>query len=69
MLASKADIPIAPIHITGTEKVLKSGSFLINPGQVKVTVGKPVYPKGKEIQNLISECRNQVIELGASIAT
>lgn len=54
-LAAHAQIPIVPLHIYGTQKVLPKGSFLIQSNPIHVRFGTPIYPAGntpKDIQEL-----------------
>lgn len=64
MLASKADIRVVPIHISGTEKILPAGSFLLQPNTVSVQIGQPIGQGEKSLQEFIMETRNAVETLG-----
>lgn len=41
-LAADAGVPIVPVAIRGAFEVLPKGSFLLNPGRIRVAVGTPV---------------------------
>lgn len=41
-LAQMADVPILPVGIRGTEKVLPRGSAFVKPGVVHVEIGRPI---------------------------
>ena len=43
-LALKAGVPIVPIGIGGSERVMPKGSKLIHPHKVHVIVGEPIVP-------------------------
>ena len=45
-LALKAGVPIVPIGIGGSERVMPKGSKLIHPHKVHVIVGEPIVPGG-----------------------
>lgn len=62
MLAQKAGIPIVPIAIIGTDKILPSNSTKFSPGNVTVKIGKPIAPSvSKETTpDFIKEVKNAV---------
>jgi 1-acyl-sn-glycerol-3-phosphate acyltransferase len=41
-MATEAGAPIVPVAIAGTQKLLQKGSWIIIPGEAKVTFGPPV---------------------------
>lgn len=47
-VAAETDTPICPVAIRGTRSILRGDSFLPKPGAIKVTIGKPIFPKSKE---------------------
>lgn len=51
-LCIKTQVPVVPIYIEGTGRILKSGSRLITSGPVYVTVGKPMPTAGFNEENL-----------------
>lgn len=65
MLSMKANIPIVPVSINGTDKVLPSGSKRFRPQQVIVSIGKPITPatKREEVPKFIEEVRNAVEQM------
>ena len=46
MLATKSEVPLVPISITGTREIMKSVSPWIRPRTVRVSIGKPINTKG-----------------------
>jgi long-chain acyl-CoA synthetase len=44
-LAVEANVPLVPVYIKGTHKVMPRGAFLFRRGKISVIIGKPVYPK------------------------
>lgn len=62
-LALDADVKIVPIHINGTYKVWPTKSSTITPGNVDVTIGKPIdssrYSK-KNISELIQDAKAEI---------
>lgn len=47
-LAVNTQTAIIPIAINGTRKLLRSGSLLLNPTHLQVTIGEPIYPQDKD---------------------
>ncbi|NNE11965.1 MAG: 1-acyl-sn-glycerol-3-phosphate acyltransferase [Ilumatobacter sp.] len=43
-VAFKAGVPIVPVGIGGSERVMPKGAKLVYPRKVHVAVGKPIYP-------------------------
>jgi 1-acyl-sn-glycerol-3-phosphate acyltransferase len=42
VLAIKAGVPIVPVAITGTHQIMAKGKLLARPGQVRISLGKPI---------------------------
>lgn len=51
ILAIKGGIPILPIGIYGSNKILPKGSLKISPGIINIAVGKPIDTKLYSIEN------------------
>lgn len=51
--AVEAQIPICTIAIQGTRSILRANSALAKPGQIKVTIGKAIYPEKTDWQEAI----------------
>lgn len=47
LIANKAKVPVVPVFIEGTDKVLPNGSKWFHRHQVKITIGKPVFASSK----------------------
>jgi 1-acyl-sn-glycerol-3-phosphate acyltransferase len=66
MLATKADIAVVPVSISGTESVLPAGKFGLKPGSVTVNIGKPMrMSEGQNIKSYIEQVREEVMKLKA----
>ncbi len=50
-LAAKTGIPVAPIHLEGTGRVLRKGRSLPRPSTTSVTFGRPLRPEEGENAN------------------
>jgi 1-acyl-sn-glycerol-3-phosphate acyltransferase len=44
-LAAGADVPVIPMHVHGTRKVLPKGGWLLRPNPVHVRFGSPIHPE------------------------
>lgn len=63
-LAIKSGIPITPVSIIGSGKIMPKRSLKITPGRVKMVIGKPVDVKSYNIENrheLIDQVRKVII--------
>jgi 1-acyl-sn-glycerol-3-phosphate acyltransferase len=70
MLALQAGVPIVPVAIEGSGRVLPSGSFLVRPGEVRLKVGKPILTAGRPRsarEALLREVRAALVELHLEI--
>ena len=47
-LATDSDIPILPVTITGTEKLMPKGASIIRPGKAILTFHPPIDPQSFE---------------------
>lgn len=43
-LATRAQVPIIPVAINGTYKMLEENGGKVKPAHVRLTIGKPIYP-------------------------
>lgn len=44
--AVSAGVPIVPVSLSGTRKVLRDGTYLPRPTDVTITLSAPIYPRG-----------------------
>ncbi len=58
-LAKKAGVPIVPVSIIGSDKIVQKGSFFIKPGEILVIYSKPVYPD-KEVNYIKKIVRERI---------
>ena len=47
-LSSRCDVPVVPLHIEGTAKILRKGAKRPSPADVRVTFGTPLLPEDGE---------------------
>ena len=62
-VASRAGVPIVPVGIGGSERVMPKGSKLIRPKKIVIIVGKPIMPPhvdGRVPRRVVSELTEQL---------
>lgn len=61
-LAVDLNMPVVPMTIDGSYKIMSKSSFLINPGKLTLQIHKPILPPegGYDMDTLIEESYNQV---------
>lgn len=60
-VAAKAKVPVVPITLIGTGKLMPSGmEGILNSGDVKVIIHKPI--EGSDPQVLCDESRNVILD-------
>jgi 1-acyl-sn-glycerol-3-phosphate acyltransferase len=69
LIAAKAQVPLLPVSLWGTEKILKKGSALPYPCPVTVRIGEIIAPpttkdKG-ELQSVTQRCADEINALHA----
>lgn len=47
-LAIQVNVPVVPVHIEGTKKILGPGARRLSPGRTRVTFGEPLQPLAGE---------------------
>ncbi len=66
-LGIKCSVPVVPVHLKGTGKILRKGKTLPQPSRTKVTFGSPLYPHpdessrrfGARIEQAVSELADE----------
>ncbi len=68
-IAIKAGVPIIPVTIEGSGKLMPKNSWNISPGPIFVRVGKPidVRPFGDDRERLIKAVRDVIIEQSVAL--
>jgi 1-acyl-sn-glycerol-3-phosphate acyltransferase len=62
--AVRRKIPILPVTINGSRRIMRKGSFALKPGKIQIVVGDPIDTSGyttDTIQNLIDKTRQTII--------
>ena len=66
VLAIKAGVPVVPVAIVGTHRILPKGRLLVRPGRVEIRVGAPIATSEytvKQKQELAERLQGHVAEL------
>ncbi|MEW6430334.1 MAG: 1-acylglycerol-3-phosphate O-acyltransferase [Myxococcota bacterium] len=68
-LAMKAGVPIVPVAIEGSGKLMPKNRWVITPGPIKVLVGKPIDPQpfGDDREGLIAAVRSAIIDQNVAL--
>jgi 1-acyl-sn-glycerol-3-phosphate acyltransferase len=69
-LSSRCDVPVVPLHIEGTGRILRKGSKLPTPANVRVTYGAPLLPQpGESASRYAERIERAVAELADEATT
>ncbi|MGL5033099.1 MAG: lysophospholipid acyltransferase family protein [Microcystaceae cyanobacterium] len=64
LIASKAQVPLIPVSLWGTEKILRKGSSLPRSVPVTIRVGTPIQPprslKREELDQVTFQCQEAI---------
>jgi 1-acyl-sn-glycerol-3-phosphate acyltransferase len=66
VLAIQTGVPVLPVGISGSRKVMPKGSFRIRPGTITVRVGTPISVDGMTVRDrdaLLERGRDAILEL------
>ena len=61
-LARTFDLPILPVAIDGTARVLPAWTLRFRGGTARVTYLPPIEPAGREVEDLLAETRARIVE-------
>ncbi len=61
IISRELNIPLIPVAIRGTYEMLPPGRRLPRPAKVSVSFGKPIYPEGKEYDEIVKELYREVV--------
>lgn len=70
VLALEAGVPIVPVSIEGSGRVLPSGGFRIRSGEVRMKVGIPIPTAGRKAEErelLLREVRDAIVALNLEL--
>ena len=60
ILSRELDVPVVPLAIRGSYEAMPSGAVLPRPGSIDIIVCDPVYPQGKDYDQICSEVRSAI---------
>jgi len=66
VMAIKAQVPVVPVAVFGSRRVMKKGSWKISPGTVTIRVGHPLETTGLTLRDrdrLLKQARAAIVEL------
>lgn len=68
-LAMKAGVPLVPVAIEGSGRLMPKNRWVITPGPIRVLVGAPIDPKpfGDDREALIAAVRAQVVDQNVAL--
>lgn len=67
VLALKAGVPVVPVVVLGTERIMPSGSLAVGRGAITVRIGTPIPTEGRDLADrhrLMEEVRDAMLALG-----
>jgi 1-acyl-sn-glycerol-3-phosphate acyltransferase len=69
-LAIRCGVPVVPVHLQGTGRILARGSKTLRPGRTVVTFGRPVWSAGGESsQKFAARLQHEVASLADEATT
>jgi len=68
-LSSRCNVPVVPLHIEGTARILRKGAKLPSPANVRVTYGDPLLPVEGESAARFAERIERAVAVLADEAT
>ncbi|MBI5599272.1 MAG: 1-acyl-sn-glycerol-3-phosphate acyltransferase [Deltaproteobacteria bacterium] len=60
LLAVKSGVPVVPVSIEGTDRVMKRGSLFISSAEVRVRIGRPIKTKGADEAGLMAAAKKAI---------
>ena len=68
MLALKAGVPVVPVVVLGTDRIMEKGSLRVGHAAIEVRIGRPIEIRGRDATDrdrLMQDVRRAMAELGA----
>ncbi|HEX9860804.1 MAG TPA: AMP-binding protein, partial [Nitrospirota bacterium] len=63
IIAKELNIPLVPVGIRGTYEMLPKGRKWPRPAKISIAFGKPVYPQGRDYDELVKALYQEVVKL------
>jgi 1-acyl-sn-glycerol-3-phosphate acyltransferase len=69
-LSLRCDVPVVPIHLEGTGRILAKGAKRLTPSRTRVTFGRPIRPdEGEDSRRLSVRIESEVAALADEVTT
>lgn len=69
-LSARCGVPVVPVHLHGTGRVLRKGDKLPTPSTTRVTFGTPLRPAdGEDTRRFAARIEREVAAIGDEVAT
>lgn len=62
-LAQRCEVPVVPLHVGGTGRILRKGKQVPTPSATTVTFGSPISPDGEDSRRFAARIERSVAEL------
>ncbi|MEL6320610.1 MAG: lysophospholipid acyltransferase family protein [Cyanobacteria bacterium J06626_14] len=59
LIAAKAQVPLLPVSLWGTENIVKKGNLIPNPAPVTIRIGTPIAPPSSTDKETLTELTQQ----------
>lgn len=69
VMALHAGVPVVPVVVAGTDRIMEKGSLVVGRAAVEVRIGRPIETAGRGVagrDRLMAEVRQAMIDLGAT---
>src|SRR5512143_352987 len=63
IIARELNIPVVPAAIRGTYEMLPTGRMLPKPAKISVSFGRPIYPEGRDYDEIVKARYREVVKL------
>ena len=66
IMAINSQVPLLPVSISGSGRVMRKGDWRVRPGEVRIAVGEPISTEGLTTASrneLAERCRSEVVRL------
>jgi long-chain acyl-CoA synthetase len=63
VLSQVLKVPVVPTAIIGTYASMSIRDMFPKPKKIKVIFGKPIYPEGKGLEEIVQETRRSIEEM------
>ncbi|HET9443606.1 MAG TPA: lysophospholipid acyltransferase family protein [Acidimicrobiales bacterium] len=69
-LATRAGVPVVPVHIEGTRRIMRKGRSQVRPSTTTVTFGRPLWPReGENPRDFAARAEQEIAVLADEQAT